>query len=98
LLSLQRSKRSFGQIFGIDMSRVLIKSAAKQPALATSAPAQELSKLVAIQHETHELQRAFDGVQIRLKEVQVLHRIPVREPHRASVSSLTEQAAAIVMM
>jgi 2-oxoglutarate dehydrogenase complex dehydrogenase (E1) component-like enzyme len=45
------------------------RSAAKQPALATSAPAQELSKLVAIQHETHELQRAFDGVQIRLKEV-----------------------------
>jgi hypothetical protein len=30
--------------------------------------------------------------------LQVLHRIPVRESHRASVSSLTEQAAAIVIM
>ena len=30
--------------------------------------------------------------------LQVLHRIPVRESHRASVSSFTEQAAAIVIM
>ena len=35
----------------------------------TPAPPQELSKLVAIQQETHELQQAYDEVQSRLSEV-----------------------------